>query len=325
MENAPKAIEINIGLTCNNACIFCPNGTVPKEGRAFVSRGKVLEEVRRAYDGGYRALGFLGGEVLVYPHAVEVVRAARDMGFTRISLCTNGRKLARPGALREVIDAGVTRVALSIHSHVAEIEDRLNARKGAYAQKLAAIDALVASAARGELPHGFSLNSCIHGLNCRRLREMAAFFHARGVRDIRFNFLRPQFQAVGNRELAPRFSDCIPEALALVLQNERQLRMTVTFGDIPLCLWPETFLSNRRLAGAYIGELRDLLTDVTFFNDQDAAMEADRFTWKKRRADSCKRYADDCARCVLKEHCEGVWNEYADMYGLGEVHPIARL
>lgn len=323
-RNSGRNIEINIGKLCNNACIFCGNGTVPKVENVWVAREHVLSEIARAAAEGYRSLGFLGGEVTVYPHALEAIRTARQSGFLRIALCTNGRALAKPGALDSFLDAGATRIALSIHSHRSEVENALCGRKGAFEQKLAAIGACLEAAGAGRLTHGFSLNTCVHGGNFRQLEALARFFHRRGVRDIRFNSLRPEHQAVGDRALVPRFSDVIPELIRLVLLNERSLRITMTFGDFPLCTWPAAFLARRSLSSRYIGELRDLDTSVTVFRDRSAGGAPDRFRWKDRRLERLKRHTPACRSCAAGDACEGPWARYLEMYGDEELHAIAR-
>ncbi|MBI5489708.1 MAG: radical SAM protein [Deltaproteobacteria bacterium] len=315
-----RNIEINIGMVCNNRCVFCVNSQVNAAGRRWVSKERVVAEIDRAAARGYRALGFLGGEITYYPHAVEVIRLAREKGFVRISLCTNGRRLARKEILDALIEAGVTRFAVSIHSHEADVEDRICGRKGAFGEKLAGIDNLVRAAAEGHLRDGVSLNSCIHGLNWNRLTEMARFFRARGISDMRFNFLRPEHQAEGNRELVPRLSDALREVLRLVVENHRRLRMTITFGDIPVCLWPPSFLANAAFARRYIGEFRDLDTDVSEFRD---AVVPHRFNWRRTRSATLKARLPVCGACGAAGICEGPWTKYVALHGADEFRAVA--
>ncbi|MBI5499285.1 MAG: radical SAM protein [Deltaproteobacteria bacterium] len=314
-----RNIEINIGMVCNNRCVFCVNSQVNAAGRRWVSKERVVAEIDRAAARGYHALGFLGGEITYYPRAVEVIRLAREKGFTRISLCTNGRRLARQEVLDKLLEAGVTRFAVSIHSHEAAVEDRINGRKGAFAEKLAGIDNLVRAAAAGHLRDGVSLNSCIHGLNWNRLTEMARFFRARGISDMRFNFLRPEHQAAGNRELVPRLPDAVREALRLIVENHRHLRMTITFGDIPVCLWPPSFLANAAFARRYIGEFRDLDTDVSEFRD---AVVPHRFNWRRTRSTTLKARLPVCEACAAARICEGPWTKYVAIWGADEFRAV---
>jgi hypothetical protein len=167
-----------------------------------------------------------------------------------------------------------------------------------------------------------SLNTCIHGFNHDRLVDLARFFRARGVRDIRFNFLRPEHQAAGNRQLVPRLSACMPEALRLIVACHRGLDMTVTFGDIPLCLWPPRFLADVALARQHIGELRDLDTDVSEFRDETGPS---RFNWRRVRSTTLKTHVRACRTCAARAICEGPWAKYLAVHGPGELQPIPRL
>jgi cyclic pyranopterin phosphate synthase len=319
-----RNLELGIGKLCDCACRFCGNGTVPEAERAWVPLAALLDEIERAAAAGYRSLSFLGGEILRHPHALDALAAARARGFERIALCTNGRRFADEGVVDAFLQAGVTRVTLSIHSHLAAVEDHLTGRPGAFDQKLAAVDHLVRAAARGRLPHGFALNVCIHGLNCERLAEMAGFFHGRGVGELRFNLLRPEHLALRDTDLVPRLRRCVPGLVALMWHNERTLRMGITFGDVPLCVWPDEILGNARLVARYLGELRDLDTSVTVFRRPGEAADPDRFLWRERRAARLKGRAPACAECDARLACEGPWLRYLELYGDGELRPLRR-
>lgn len=318
---ATRHLEINIGKLCNNACRFCSNGAVPPEERPWVPVETVLSEMERGAREGFRSVGFLGGEITVYPQALALVRRARALGFSRIAICTNGRRLANPRQVDQFLAAGVTRVALSIHSHLAGIEDELCGRAGAFAQKVRAIRNLARRAKR--LSDGFSLNCCIHGRNVEQLSEMVRFFRRLGVRDIRLNSLRPENQASADRDLVPPFSRVMERILELIEENERRLGLSLTFGDIPLCLWPDDFLSAPERAGKYIGELRDYDAWVTVYRKSGSGQDPDRFRWKDRRIEALKRYLPACRKCSARGVCEGPWIRYLDLYGDSEFRPIA--
>ncbi|NMB75621.1 MAG: radical SAM protein [Myxococcales bacterium] len=317
-----RHLEINIGKLCNNACRFCSNGAVPPEERPWVPVETVLSEMERGARQGFGSVGFLGGEITVYPDALELVRRARALGFSRIAICTNGRRLANPRLVDEYLRAGVTRVALSIHSHLAAFEDELCGRPGAFAQKIRAIRNLARRARR--LSDGFSLNCCIHGHNVDHLSEMVRFFHRLGVRDIRLNSLRPENQAAADRTLVPPFSRVVERALSLIEENESRLRISLTFGDIPLCLWPADFLADSARAGKYLGELRDYDAWVTVYRKSGSGGEPDRFRWKDRRLEALKRYVPACRKCNARGVCEGPWIRYCQLYGDAEFHPVQR-
>ena len=313
MLGMSRHIDINIGKLCDNACVFCANGQVPPEERPWVPAAKVREEIRRAAASGFDSVGFLGGEIAAYPRAPELVRTAKDAGFRRVVICTNGRKLAAPKLLDEFLDAGLTRIALSIHSHREHIEDRICQRRGAFRQKIAAIENIVKR--RERLTDGFSLNTCIHGWNVEELEELVKFFHRLGVNDIRLNALRPEHQAVGNRELVPPFGQVMEATARVVALVEKTPGLTVTFGDLPLCLWPEDFVADHKRASRFIGELRDTDAWVTVYRESRSGSLPDRFRWPERRREQLKVRLPACRDCPVADFCEGPWARYVEIYG----------
>jgi hypothetical protein len=69
-------------------------------------------------------LNFTGGEPTLHPHLLDFLRLAREAGVHRVSLCSNGLKLARDEALVEQIAALGGRVALSFDTfeHEADVQ-----------------------------------------------------------------------------------------------------------------------------------------------------------------------------------------------------------
>ncbi len=310
-----RQYEVNLGKACNNACVFCSNGQVPPAERRFLPFEQVASELECGRREGYEAVGFLGGEPTIRKDFPEIVRLARELGFRRVSLCTNGRRLRDARYLDELLDAGLTRVTLSIHSHLPRVENAICRRNAAFEQKLAAIRNLVERASR--LVDGFALNSCIHGANVGRLAAQAAFFKDAGVVEIRFNWLRPEADAVARPRWVPRLAG-LPEALGrLVSWNELEGRMRITVSDVPWCALPPEIWAAPGLARRYVGELRDWETTVVVHRTGDR----DEFTWAERRAGRLKTRPPACAGCAAAS-CEGVWIRYVELYGTDGIQPL---
>ncbi|MBI2390959.1 MAG: GTP 3',8-cyclase MoaA [Deltaproteobacteria bacterium] len=114
---APRAVRISITDRCDLACVYCrPNrkdGYLPAAQRLTAERWETL--VRGLAQRGIRRVRITGGEPLVHPHVVDIVRAiARVPGIDDVALTTNGTRLtALAPALR---DAGLRRVNVSIDS-----------------------------------------------------------------------------------------------------------------------------------------------------------------------------------------------------------------
>jgi MoaA/NifB/PqqE/SkfB family radical SAM enzyme len=314
-------VDINLGKACNNRCRFCSNGDPMPEELRWAEMTTVEEEIRRRRIEGAESIGFLGGEVTLYPRLERVVRLARELGFRRVALCTNASRLADPELLGRLLDAGVTRVAVSIHSHRASVEDYITRRPGSFEQKVLALRNLVAAERRGRLPDGLSLNTVLHRKNVEHLDRFVRFMAGLGVGSIRFNFIRPCRGAEGSKAWVPRFSLVTPNIMRVVALNESGLHLALNFGDIPFCKYPREVLAQPALRRRYVGESWDMDTDVSVtWRHQRKAMPArsTRFNWQQRRLEF-KSFAPTCRTCALREACEGVWQKYLDLYGAREL------
>jgi MoaA/NifB/PqqE/SkfB family radical SAM enzyme len=237
-----------------------------------------------------------------------------------VYLCTNASRLADQERLTRLLDAGVTRVAVSIHSHQARIEDGITGRKGSFDEKVQALKNLVAERRQGRLPDGLSLNTVLHGKLVDHLEDFARFMQGIGIEDIRFNFIRPSHKAERSKTWVPMFERTTSAVARLIALNETELGLSLNFADFPLCKLPYQVLASRALLQRYVGENWDMSTDVTQVRreaDWDAPEGFIRFNWKARRKEF-KTYLPGCERCVLLVQCEGVWQKYLDIHGSDE-------
>lgn len=319
-----KNIDVNIGRRCNLRCVFCLDGKLESKKRHWVSLERARVELRQGFEQGCRAMGLLGGEPTAYPHLFELLDFARTLGYQRMSLYTNGLKLGDPTLCDRLVEAGVTRIGISIHSHDAELEDRLTGRPGSFRDKLAGARRLVAHQRRGRLPDGLAVNPVITRVNLPHLLTIFRFFVGLGVRDLRFNFVRAIGRAEGSRELTPRYRDAARAGVQLIVENESGRRHHLSFGDFPFCVWPWEVLGSEVLRKRYIGEFHDLVTDVSLFGDQRTEDgELDRFNWADRRRARLKLKFPACEGCAFFDECEGVYRCYVDIYGDGEFGAVS--
>lgn len=110
-------LRISLTDRCNLRCVYC----MPKEGLQWQAREDQLstEEIERvvetAAQGGVKRVRLTGGEPLVHPHIVEIVRRiALVKGIEEVSLTTNAMLLER--LAQPLADAGLARVNISLDS-----------------------------------------------------------------------------------------------------------------------------------------------------------------------------------------------------------------
>ncbi len=87
------------------------------------------------------AIQFAGGEPTVYPHFLEAVSMARDLGFAQIQVATNGIRLARdPNFAQAMLDAGMHTIYLQFDGFKEETYIRARNRPMFLKDKLLAIE-----------------------------------------------------------------------------------------------------------------------------------------------------------------------------------------
>ncbi len=316
--------DINLGHACNNRCRFCMQGHSSKAQRAWLPLEKLREELRHyAQDKGFTSLGLLGGEPTLYPHLFEALDIARELGFSEITINSNGYKLADETFAHAAVEHGINRFCLSVHSETPSIEDDLSGRKGSFKTKLTALRNLLHLQKQGGI-NNISLNAVLTRQNLPGLLDYIRFYTGLGLRDLRFNVVRPEGRAAEMRDMVPQYKEIMPSLLQAVVQNERHWHIRLSFGEIPYCQYPESWMDNDHLRSRYIGEYIDRRTAVSSFNNPGAELADEdgrqRFTWQDLKADVLKRFVPACERCPWASVCGGVWINYLEMYGDEEFH-----
>lgn len=114
-------LRISLTDRCNLRCVYC----MPHEGLQWQARTDQLsaEEIARVVESaarrGVTRVRLTGGEPLVYPHIVEIVRRIASIhNIEEVSLTTNAMLLER--LAQPLADAGLKRVNISLDSFDAD-------------------------------------------------------------------------------------------------------------------------------------------------------------------------------------------------------------
>jgi len=310
-----KNAEINPGRLCNNRCVFCMSGDERDRHDPWVSLEAVKDELRRCYEDGARSAGFLGGEPSVYPHLLPAVSRARELGYQRIALCTNGVRLADARFLNRLAEAGLTRVTVSVHSREPSVEERLTGVPGILQKKLKALRNLMKLRRSGMLKDNVSLNPVLCRPNMKDIEGFIRFFAAEGIDDFRFNFIWPQGRARTDKRVVPEFREAVPWMLKALTLNEREWKLHLSFGGVPFCVLPAAFQKRWLVLKKYFFEEGlDLPTDVAFLRPKGRG-ESERFNWQERSKDEYRGYVPACASCGFQDRCMGIYRTYLELYG----------
>lgn len=174
MRTPPRSVRLSLTDRCDLACVYCR----PHRHDGYVERRLDLEAWKTMIEGlvaaGVRRVRLTGGEPLLHPYVVEVVRHLSTLGLDDLAVTTNATRLARLAVpLRE---AGMRRINISLDSLDAERFERMT-RGGRLDQVLAGIEA-----ARGAGFDEIKLNAVIvRGENDGELETLARWAWDKGI------------------------------------------------------------------------------------------------------------------------------------------------
>ncbi len=135
LQRVPGPSHAQIGLTnaCPQRCVYCYSR---ERGGKAMDAETILRVMRELQELGVCWLGLTGGEPLLNPEIARIVAAAAR--GCAVKLFTTGSTLTREKA-RELRDAGLFSVSVSLDHWRPEIHDRNRGLNGAYATALNAI------------------------------------------------------------------------------------------------------------------------------------------------------------------------------------------
>lgn len=295
----PERIDLKVGFGCNNRCRFCVQGE-----KRSIHAPRPLEELRavlRDERARVCSVVFTGGEPTMRRELPELVACARELGYERIQIQSNGRMFAHMGYARRLVECGANEFSPALHGHISALHDYLTAAPGAFAQTVTGIRNLKA------LGQVVLTNTVITRSNYRNLPEIAQLLVGLGVDQFQLAFVH----AVGSAGAAfdavvPRMSLAAPyvaEALRIgVLAGRRVMTEAMT-----PCLLPgwERHVAETIIPRTVIYDAEAIIADYTRY-----------------RVDEGKLRGPDCARCAHFASCEGPWREYPERFGWDEFCPV---
>lgn len=302
-QKVPARVDIKIGFQCNNHCRFCVQGD--KRLRYQPPLREQLKQFLEENRGTYEGVVFTGGEPTLRKDIFHLVKLARELGYRSIQLQSNGRMFSYLKFCREAISAGVTEFSPALHGHSAELHDYLTRSEGAFKQVCHGILNLK------QLGQRVVTNSVITRTNYRHLPALASLLVRLGVDQFQLAFVHPVGSA-GPEELffsiVPRF-ELIEQFVKRALDVGIQAQRTVMTEAIPLCFMVDY--------DAYVGER--IMPQTRIFDAEGVIDD-----YSKYRNLEGKAHGEPCTKCGVREKCEGVWKEYAALFGYGEFRPIQR-
>ncbi len=281
-----------LGYDCNLACDYCT--ITPAMRRQSLNARQIAAELKRGRQDGFSALSLTGGEPTIRTDLLPLIRRAQELGFDDIKLQTNGLLLSESN-LHRLIEAGVTRIHISIHTHLEEAYEHKVQRKGVHD----AMEAALSRIARAEL-HAHA-DFIVDSETLPRLSDAVNWAIARGIRS---GFLWYVSLTDNNRdriESLPRIRNAMP-AIGAAFDTARAGGMNLRSLHIPRCL-----------LGSYADRAHDpgarrvrVVTPEATFELKDAPLTPG-------------THVAACAGCEHESYCPGIRRDYLEVFGDEEI------
>lgn len=297
-----REILLRITAACNQKCVFCNT-----DGLSFSMNTRAVH--RECYGAARHGTVpiFTGGEPTLHKDLLTMARVLSEMGFRNISLQTNAVRAADEKFAAALKRAGFERAIVSLHSHDAGVSGTITGSPGDFHATLAGIRNLMANGIN------VVINHVLNTINYRDSEHFVDFLEETilvpcaglpgSMEALSLSFVQPAGKAFANRDLVPRLSGVAPFFTAALRKCRGIGLPAVNPGcGVPVCFTPgfETSSSEYHLLSEGVSGVRTV--DVNRY---------------------AKSKGPQCARCVHNAFCLGVWSNYASIYGLDELHPVA--
>jgi MoaA/NifB/PqqE/SkfB family radical SAM enzyme len=349
-------LHVLVGAACNNNCSFCMESD--RRRRTARVRAQSAADVRAmlsAY-GKLDQVLFTSGEPTLEPELVTYVGWAREVGFRTIALITNGRRLAYAGYARALLEAGLTRITVSIHGHTPTLHDGLTRSPGSFAQTLAGLENLrrlrrttslelhtSTVVTRRNLPHLEAIVRLLlaHGVDVVVLNVMMA--QGRGatlapqllapypavvqaVARLGLRLTADELRRLRVEDVPPCLARGLPASVAGSLEEYEQFEESGSTGlseyavlnpRSSIATVPEQPTAAALPAGAVLDVVRETVSAPDLRGDEDYYLSRRSFKERLLRVKG-----PPCEACQLAARCPGVWEPYVQRYGWAEFLPI---
>lgn len=217
---------VQLTRDCLQLCRFCSN---PPSGVPLTAEA-LTAELQRLADMGYDGVILTGGEPTLSPLLFSALEQAQALGL-HSRMISNGQLLADPAFFGRCVDAGLSHVHLSLHSHRREVHDFITRYPDAWDTLVAALDQVP------RLGITADINTVINTYNADHLDQTVAWLIERfpHVRHVVWNNMDPD----GNE--AEQNPDCIPRHTEFMVSLERAMDILHRSGRtfraerVPLC------------------------------------------------------------------------------------------
>ncbi len=174
---APYRMDLALTYRCANDCGHCYNPPGEKRELSVDQWESVLGKL---WSLGIPHVVFTGGEPTEYEGLDKLVKKSEELGQIT-GLVSNGRNLARPGYLKELVRTGLDHVQITVLSNQEEQHDALVGCQGAWKETIEGLKTALSE------DMYVSTNTTIMKSNLGEIEDTMRYLAGLGVKNIAFN------------------------------------------------------------------------------------------------------------------------------------------
>jgi pyrroloquinoline quinone biosynthesis protein E len=201
----PYALTAELTHRCPLRCVYCSNPLELKRREDELTTADWMSVLAQAGELGVAQVHFTGGEPLARPDLEALIRAARDAGMF-VNVITSGVGMTERRA-RQLADAGVDSVQLSIQASAPELSDFIAGTRAFERKRQAA-----AWIREAGIP--LQMNAVLHRLNLQQIEELIGLCASWGAQRLELANAQYYGWALRNRSLLLPSSEDLRDAEA---------------------------------------------------------------------------------------------------------------
>lgn len=292
-------LELAPGYACNCRCLGCHSCSA--DASQQMESAEVVRWLQIGRQRGAQHLWLSGGEPTLRKDFLGTLRLARQLGYRRIKVQTNGLLFSYPEFADKALTAGMNEVNLLLKSRDPAVHDELNQLPGSLALLDRAVEVLRGRTVRLEGDILWTQR------NADELPALVDHYGAQGFKHFNIWLFSLVDQGAADlRALVPPMAPHIP-ALLRARELAKQHGATLVSLNTPHCLVPPQAWDLQFDAAAMA---------MLVVNPGGMAFRMEQSTIE------LGVYAPQCMECPAKPWCHGVRQDYLDLHGAGELTPV---
>ncbi len=297
----PQSANLRLGSKCNENCLFC---TVADDHEAEMTTEQIKNVINSLSKGGVTILIITGGEPTLRKDLPELINHARKSNIKTVDLQTNAVMLSDESCLLKLKRAGLNYVTVGFPSHKKEVYNYLT-QSNFYEKAIEGINNCIKNNIQMAVYH------VINKKNYKDVVDFIKFIQLVSAKiEFAFAFLRPNGNTLRNPHIVPKLTE-IEVYLHEMFEYCKSKWIFSPLEGVPLCYmqgFENLSAETRRM-------MQPAVKYISGGKVQHKSLHRDINKCLKRKSVVCKL-------CQLNDICAGVWKEYADLYGVGELFPV---